>query len=99
MATESTIEPGVKPMSEYRELLTRIYMLDDDARRGLIVLIRPIITLLENGKGCSVTLVDPLGDGTLSVLALGNQALVPGIMYASAMIGETINRVPAGRMQ
>lgn len=99
MATEATIEPGVKPMTEYKKLLTRVRLLDDDARKGLLVLLGPIVTLLENGTGCSVTFVDPVGDCRLAVLALGNQALVPGIMYVAAQVNETIHSAPAGPLQ
>lgn len=99
MAIEALVEPGVRPMTDFAKLLTRIYLLDDAAREGLLVMLGPIVTLLENGDGCSITFVDPLGDGVLSVLALGNQALVHDIMHVAAQLSETMNNAHAGPLQ
>ena len=99
MATEATVEPGVKPFTEYTKLIARIYLLDDTAREGLFVLLAPLVTMLENGEGCSVTFVDPMGDGMMSVLALGNQGLVRDMMHVAAQLNETMHSVPAGQLQ
>lgn len=84
MATEATTEPGVKPLGEYKKLLLRIHLLDDDARAGLFVLMDQIVAMLENEQGCSLTFADLKGDGVLNVLALGNKELVRPLVRAAA---------------
>lgn len=88
-----------RPMSEFKKLLMRIYLLDDDARAGLLVLLDVIVTTLEKKDGCSITFADPLGDGYLSVLALGEQSLVEPIMQATTQVYASMQRKPAEFIQ
>ena len=85
--------------SEVKKLLMRIYLLDDDARAGLLVLMGVMVTMLEKKDGCSVTFADPLGDGFLSVLALGEQSLVEPIVHAAAQFRDSMHKTPTEFLQ
>jgi len=99
MATGSVEEARSKLKIEHDALLVRIQQLDDEARAGLFVMLSLMVTMLEKSEGCSVTFADPLGDGVLSVLALGNQHLVTDIIHAAAHISDTMSRSPAELLQ
>lgn len=78
---------------------TRISLLDSDARAGLFILLKKLVTMLENDEGCAVTFIDPLGQGDLSVLALGNQTLVNPIMHVAADLYESMTTAQEGPLQ
>lgn len=80
-------------------LRSRIDLLDDDAKVGLMMVLERLVSSLETGEGCAVTFIDVHGDGRLSVLALGNQELVDPLIGAAAEIHRTINERPEGPLQ
>lgn len=96
MAVEEVKDDVVRAQAA---LLMRIPHLDEDARAGLFVLLETVITMLEKKDGCSITFADPLGDGFLSVLALGEQSLVEPIMQATTRVYESMRRSPAEFLQ
>lgn len=80
-------------------LMLRVTRLDAEARAGLFVLLAVMVTMLEKKDGCSVTFADPLGDGVLSVLALGEQSLVEPIVHAAAQFRESMYKTPTEFLQ
>lgn len=89
----------MKPIEDITELSTRILLLEHDARSGLFVLLMQLVQMLESDEGCAITFVDVLGDGNLSVIALGNQSLVSPIMGAAAELHETLEAAHEGPIQ
>ena len=93
MSVDESMSDAVRAQAA---LLMRITHLDEDARAGLFVLLETVITMLEKKDGCSITFADPLGDGYLSVLALGEQSLVEPIMQATTQVYASMQRKTFG---
>ena len=74
----------------------RVAALDVDARDGLQIVFYNLLTMLENGKGGSVTLMDEKGDGHISVLSLGEQMLVSPLLSVAGDIHDSIYEVSEG---
>lgn len=99
MVAEEVKDEVDNPMAEFKKLMIRIYLLDDEARTGLCILLQTMVTMLEKKDGCSVTFADPLGDGFLSVLALGDQSLVSPILNAAAQFRDHMHKSPTEFLQ
>lgn len=99
MPIETVEYPVIQKIKDTDDLFTRIEMLEPDARTAFLLAVSGLIAVLESDDGCAVTFADPTGDGHLSVLALGNQALVTPILGAAAELYETVEQSQEGPLQ
>lgn len=83
MDTADTTTEASDAHRRLKKLMLRAYMLDEDSREAMFVLMEQIVTMLEKEHGCALAFADLAGDGVLSVIALGNKDLVGPLLQAA----------------
>lgn len=86
-------------LSEADNFNERLGNLDTDAHEGLCIVLNHLLDVLESDEGCAVTLIDSKGSGHITVMGLGNKALINPLLGAAADIYETVVNHPEGLMQ
>ena len=77
-------------------LETRLYALDEDARGTLRQMTLVILDTLSSKTGTVVLMADVLGNGVAQIIAAGNPALVPPLLYTGGEAADAMFKRPAG---
>jgi hypothetical protein len=81
------------------ELLEQLGLLDDDAKGTLHQMSLIIIATLLSKTGTVILMSDIKGDGVANIIAAGNPALVPPLMYTASEAADAMFKRPEGSTQ
>lgn len=77
------------------DLLAQIGLLDDDAQETLRQMSLVIIATLIGKTGTAILMADIKGDGVAQIIAAGNPALVPPLLYTASEAADAMFKRPA----
>jgi hypothetical protein len=77
------------------DLLAHIGLLDDDAQETLRQMTIVIISTLIHKTGTAILMADIKGDGIAQIIAAGNPALVPPLLYTASEAADAMFKRPA----
>lgn len=78
------------------DLLAQVALLDEDARGTLQQLTEIIVGTLTQRHGTVVLMADVKGDGVAQIIACGNPALVPALLYTASAAADAMFKPTAG---
>lgn len=91
MNIEMIDPPATNPNAD---LMTKLAELDDEAKGTLHQLSLIIIDTLIHKKGTVLLMADVMGDGIAQIIAAGNPALVPPLLYTASAAADAMFKKP-----